>query len=149
MGDHAILTKFAYFQTELDDEESTDLKKALDFAFPKGQYDVTLDEDWKTHPLRQNLPRDTFNKFYKFDFHDLNHTVIAVQGTDSGDLKDILADGRFWIVSAFMDITEAIMMQSILMLPRHRMGIQWLIDRIQASLIIDSAQLDLYAPVVR
>ena len=143
--DHAILSRMAYFQAELDEDskhELTGMKQALAFAFPKTQYNVTLDEDWKTHPMRvHDVDSDNFDKYYKFDFHNLNHTVIAVQGTDVTDYVDILADGRLWIISAVIDIFERLIPPLNFIVGRHRANAQWLIDALQTLITLDETQV--------
>lgn len=145
--DHAILARIAYFQPELTDDSSEHqlqgMKQALRFAFPEALgYNVTLDEDWETHPLRkQQLEKDVFRKYYKIDFHNQKHTVIAVQGTDLTDISDILADLRLWIVSGMIDIGELLIPSLNLIIARHRANIQWFIDMIQESIIIDENQV--------
>ena len=69
------------------------MESFLEFSFPKSLgYDVKLHQDWDTHKLRKRQRGDNlFSKYYKIDFRNRKHTVIAVQGTN--DAYDALAGG--------------------------------------------------------
>lgn len=147
--DHAVLSQMAYFQAESDAEDLEGFKQALKFAFPESLgYNVTVDEDWRSPQRKQDIHNGLFSKYYKIDFHHLKHTVIAVQGTDPGDLADVLTDLRLWLVSLMMDFLERVIPSLNLLLPRQRADLQGLIDSIQQSLTLNEEQLDAHIPVV-
>ena len=146
--DHAILARMAYFQATNDDlpEELTGMQKALKFAFPDTTYNVTLDVDWKgegVHPMRTGAQdkKDVFTKYYKFDFHNLKHTVIAVQGTDGSDNADILADARLILPSILVDFAERFIPSLNFFLPRHRTYMQRFINQMQAWFTLDAEEV--------
>ena len=65
------------------------MKEALNFTFPEDLgYRVTLDETL----LVAN--KESVGKYYQFDFWNRNHTVIAIQGTDTGAFMDLFVDLR-------------------------------------------------------
>ena len=146
--DHAILAKMSYFQATNEDlpEELSGMQEALKFAFPEPQYKVTLDVDWKgdgVHPMRKGAQdgKDVFTKYYKIDFHNLKHTVIAVQGTDFSDYADALADLRLIVPSALVDFAEWFIPTLNLLLPRHRTAMQRFIDQMQAWFTLDAEEV--------
>ena len=140
--DHAIFARMAYFQAERDRSDLQDMQDALAFAFPKPQYNVELVVDWETHPQRINdTKRGLFTKYYRFDFHNLKHSVIAVQGTDISDYRDILADARLWVISAVIDIAEWFIPPLNLLLPRQRAALQFGIDKLQAFFTLDEEEV--------
>ena len=66
---------------------------------------MTLDEDWNKPKRKELSQRDyCFTTYYKIDFNNLQHTVIAVQGTN--DLGDVLADIRLWLASGMIDLLQ-------------------------------------------
>ena len=104
--DHALLAHMADFQAEAHGNELRVMRTALEFAFPKDQgYNVTVDEDWGKSKRKELSQRDyRFTTYYKIDFNNLQHTVIAVQGTN--DLGDVLADIRLWLASGMIDLSQ-------------------------------------------
>ena len=126
----------AYFQPQGNEHQLAGMKQALEFAFPKHLgYDVTLDEDWNSHPTRKDQ-EEVFSKFYKIDFHNRKHTVIAVQGTDPSDIADVLADIRLWLVPGVLDIAQMIIPPLNFLTPDHRSTLQWVMNEVQESLTI-------------
>ena len=147
--DHAILASVAYYQPEILRQDLESLKTALEFIFPKTLgspetrgYNVTLVEDWATNEQRKNHTRaGKFNKYYRLDFNDRKHTVIAVQGTDATDPMDVFTDLRLWFVSALMDFATWIIFPFNFLLPHQRGDIQWLIDSIHEHITINERQV--------
>ena len=132
----------AYFQAESCENDLEGLKQALRFAFPASLgYNVTVDEDWRGGQRQQDMRDGLFSKYYKIDFHNLKHTVVAVQGTDPTDMSDVLTDLRLWLVSLMMDFLERFIPTLNLLLPRQRTDLQGLIDSIQQSLTLNEKQV--------
>ena len=67
----------------------------------------------------------------RFDFPKQKHTVVAVQGTDPSDLRDLIVDLRLWAVSALTDLSEKLIPLMNSIPTRNRAKIQWYIDLIQ------------------
>jgi len=149
--DYALLASIAYYHPnpsspkEQYQHELDGMKAALDFSFPKNLYNVELVEDWNSSP-RNKQENGTFKKFFKFDFHDRKHTVIAVQGT--ANIHDVLADLRLGAVSAMIDFAEFILAPLNFVVDRNRVFIQMIMDKLQSYVTIDEGKLDFHAPVV-
>lgn len=162
--DHAILARMAYFQPncfhdevckgekmEKHEQELADMKDALTFLFPEEHYGkVKMYEDWQEHSDRkEDIEGGMFHKFYRFDFPKQKHTVVAVQGTDPNDIRDVIVDLRLWVVSALADMSEKFIFLMNVIPKRNRAALQGLIDEIQTTFVIDESKLDFYAPVVK
>ena len=163
--DHAILARMAYFQPfhrcavppctcdEANKNEKDDMKHALAFLFPEQYYGkVSLTEDWETHPQRkEDIDKGRFYKYYRFDFPKQKHTVVAVQGTDPGDLRDVIVDLRLWIVSGLVDMSERLVSLVNLLPSRQRAKLQSYISLIQTAIIMDEpnvrASVCMYIPM--
>merc|ERR1712222_255244 len=132
-------------------KELADMQDALKFIFPEEQYGkVKMVTDWNDHSIRKDgLALGRFNKYYRFDFPEQKHTVISVQGTDPSDLRDVIVDMRLWFVSAIADLSERFLFLMNFFPSRNRARLQWFIDRIQTTFIIDESKLDFYVPVVK
>ena len=140
--DHAILAKMAYYQPELLQEDLEAARASLDFTFPESLYKVSLAEDWESNKQRkQNREDGKFNKYYRFDFEDRKHTVIAVQGTDAKDLADVFADLRLWLVSGCIDVAQWIIPPVNTLLPHHRGQLQWMMSWLQEHMTIQENQV--------
>ena len=147
--DHAILAKVAYYQPELLGQNLTAkadleaLKRVLNFTFPTTLgYDVSLVEDWETNEQRkEDAQGGKFSKYYRFDFKGRKHTVVAVQGTNTTDPRDLFTDLRLWFVSALMDIAEWIIMLFNFLLPHQRGDLQWLIDWVHEHMTIHEGKV--------
>merc|ERR1712032_432850 len=141
-----ILADQALHKKELDD-----MQDALKFIFPEEQYGkVQVTVDWDEHSLRSvDLATGRFSKYYRFDFPKQKHTVIAVQGTDTEDLRDVIVDLRLWFVSALADTSEKLIFLVNFLPKRNRARLQWVIDVLQTTFTIDESRLDFYAPVVQ
>ena len=140
--DYALLASIAYYYPDPSrahyQNELAGMKAALDFSFPKNLYNVELVEDWDSSP-RNKQENGTFKKFFKFDFHDQKHTVIAVQGT--ANLHDGLADLRLCAVSAMIDFAEFFLFPLNFVVDRNRRFMQMVMDLLQSYVTIDEGKV--------
>merc|ERR1712032_1615624 len=135
----------------MHDKELADMQDALTFFFPEKEYGkVQVTVDWNEHSLRKvGLATGRFNKYYRFDFPKEKHTVIAVQGTDPSDYRDVIVDFRLWFISILVDWSETLIFLMNLLPERNRARLQWVIDQIVTKFTIDESRLDFFAPVVQ
>ena len=79
------------------------MNQAMHFSFPEGKYSVTVNDTLLGEKKKCTDTMNDFNKYYQFDFLDRKHTVIAIQGTDTGAIGDLITDMRLFGASILFD----------------------------------------------
>jgi hypothetical protein len=102
--DYAILADLAYFNPRRDEQRKF-IDSVLGELFPSQLYgNVKLVQDWDTRAAHESGRR--FDSFYRFDFEQLNLSVIATAGTNPLNAGDLLADFVLWSEIALFTLAK-------------------------------------------